>query len=90
MKNTHVINGFELLEANIVGIRDDRIAIIASESEAIRWANEPSKNSRRYHPYKETIIVHKTLESLKAFQRGQLKQAVLKKLTDEEREALGF
>lgn len=86
----HVISGFELLEASMSGVgHHEHVAYIANERQAQMWVNE-SPSFRKFQPYKKTIVIHEDLASLKAFQREQLKQKALVKLSPEERSALGF
>lgn len=86
---THTITGFELLEADGGGIRDNRVALIASEDAAKQWVMA-SSGYRRYVPYKETIVVYADLEDLNQGHREKLREQALAKLSKQEREALGL
>ena len=85
----HIIAAWELLEANMSGVTHEHVAFIGNERQAQMWVNE-SPSFRKYRQYGKTIIIHDDLASLKAFQREQLKQKALVKLSAEERAALGF
>ena len=85
----HVIEGFQLLEADGGGVRDIEVAIVASEADAKLWVGG-SRGYRRYTPIKKTIIVHESLASLEAFNKSKVVHAALAKLSAAERVALGY
>lgn len=84
-----MITGFELLETDGDGMHEKRVGIISDKAEAFKWVQE-SNAYRRMNYIKQAIVVHSTLDSLKAYQREELKERALSKLTTEERIALGF
>ena len=87
--NVVELSGYKLIGLNMDGYNDTEVGFVRDEAVAKKWLTE-NPTWRRVEPFKQKIVIHATLESLKARQAAQERVKVLRRMTPHERTALGF